>query len=130
VALGFAIRFESGEQPAERGVRPEQDRRLRSVTASDGRIELELDTAADVRVILYRLTRLYRARYRAGDRLTPIVHRAAARNSGGNRSPGFDKPVGALVGQREASTSPSRDRRSNPGRSRAGLGAPLPSRAD
>jgi hypothetical protein len=39
------------EQALDR--RPEQDRRLRRVTASDGRIELELRAVANVRMLLY-----------------------------------------------------------------------------
>jgi hypothetical protein len=62
------------EQALDR--RTEQDRRLGRVTASDGRIDFELRAAADVRVILHRLTRFYRARTEnlLDERLQPGVH--------------------------------------------------------
>jgi hypothetical protein len=77
------------EQALDR--RPEQDRRLRRVTASDGRIELELRAAADVRVLLCRLTRLYRTRTDnlLHERLQPGTHTIELRRRRGEHSPSF-----------------------------------------
>jgi hypothetical protein len=63
------------EQALDR--RPEDDRRLRSATVSDGQLELELRAEAQVRVTLYRLTRLYRTRTDVvlDERLQPGTHK-------------------------------------------------------
>ena len=63
------------EQALDR--RPEDDRRLRSATVSDGQFELELRAEAQVRVTLYRLTRLYRTRTDVvlDERLQPGTHK-------------------------------------------------------
>jgi hypothetical protein len=62
------------EQALDR--RPEEERRLHSITVSEGRIEFELRAEADVRVTGYRLTRLYRTRTEVllDERLQPGTH--------------------------------------------------------
>ncbi len=62
------------EQALDR--RPEQDRRLSALKVAEGRVEFRLRAESRVRVIAYRLTRLYRTRAEQlfDDRLAPGLH--------------------------------------------------------